>query len=37
MISAARFAFNYQDLGAIVFLITFKEIDCKIQDCQVTD
>jgi hypothetical protein len=30
MISATRFAFNYQDPSATLFLITLKEIDYKI-------
>jgi hypothetical protein len=32
MILAIRFALNYQDLDAILFSITLKEIDYKIQD-----
>ena len=37
MISAASFVYNCQDSGATLFSITLEEINCKIQDQQVTD
>jgi hypothetical protein len=37
MISAAGFVLNCQDLETVLFLITFKEIDYKIQNQETTD
>ena len=37
MISATSFYLNYQDLGAIIFLVTLKEVDYKIADYQAVD
>jgi hypothetical protein len=37
MISAAGFVLNCQDPGVILFSIIFEEIDCEIQDQQVSE
>ena len=37
IISAAGFHLNCQDSGAIIFLVTLKEVDCKLADCQAID